>query len=199
MKKIFVTILFIGIAFSNAAFAITADKYILVINEGENQVLMTENVSNGCYFYSSDDVFQGNVGQGTSCNGFYASTNPAFSVIAGGDFSCGGTFGCVPNFFYIVEAALNQDIVCESSRAECEALGSYVNTIIINTIQSLPCSGASGKITSSTLSKSIEKINCTAIAYTNVIIDKYWPFVLGFVLLLIAWYFGRKQYREIME
>lgn len=53
-------------------------------------------------------------------------------------------------------------------------------------------STAFAQMTTSTLGASIDSVNGTTYDYFQVMLAKYWPFVVGFGVLLIVWHFGRR-------
>jgi ethanolamine transporter EutH len=50
---------------------------------------------------------------------------------------------------------------------------------------------AHAQMSTSTLGASIDTVNTTTMDYFTVLLAKYWPFVVGFLILLGVWYFGR--------
>ena len=53
-------------------------------------------------------------------------------------------------------------------------------------------SASAAVMSTSTLGSSIDSLNGTVGDYFQVLLDKYWPFVVGFVILVGVWYFGRR-------
>jgi hypothetical protein len=49
-----------------------------------------------------------------------------------------------------------------------------------------------GPLTTSTLGSSIDTVNGTFYDYFVVLLDKYWPFVVGAGILVLVWHFGRR-------
>lgn len=47
-------------------------------------------------------------------------------------------------------------------------------------------------MSTTTLGSNIDVLNGTVVDYFNVLLEKYWPFVVGFVILVGVWYFGRR-------
>lgn len=50
---------------------------------------------------------------------------------------------------------------------------------------------AGAQMTSSTLGTAIDSVNSTTYDYFLVLLNKYWPFVVGFLILLGVWRYGR--------
>lgn len=53
-------------------------------------------------------------------------------------------------------------------------------------------------MSSSTLGTKIDTINTTSMDFIGVLIDKYWPFLLGLVILVSVWAFGKKIIHHFM-
>lgn len=51
---------------------------------------------------------------------------------------------------------------------------------------------AHAQMSTSTLGSAIDTVNGTTYDFFTVLLAKYWPFVVGFGVLLIAWGFGRR-------
>lgn len=51
---------------------------------------------------------------------------------------------------------------------------------------------ANAQMSTTTLGTSIDSINETTYDYFQVLLAKYWPFIVGFGVLLIVWGFGKR-------
>jgi hypothetical protein len=51
---------------------------------------------------------------------------------------------------------------------------------------------AHAQMTTSTLGTSIDSVNSTTTSYFQVLLDKYWPFLVGFIILVTVWHFGKR-------
>jgi hypothetical protein len=47
-------------------------------------------------------------------------------------------------------------------------------------------------LTTTTLGTSIDNVNATFYDYFLVLLDKYWPFIVGAGILILVWHFGRR-------
>lgn len=47
-------------------------------------------------------------------------------------------------------------------------------------------------MSSGTLGTSIDTMNGTVYDYFQVMLEKYWPFIVGFGILVAVWYIGRR-------
>lgn len=47
-------------------------------------------------------------------------------------------------------------------------------------------------MSTSTLGSAIDSINGTTYDYFAVLLEKYWPFLVGFGVLLVVWGFGKR-------
>jgi len=47
-------------------------------------------------------------------------------------------------------------------------------------------------MSSTTLGTKIDTVNTTFMDFLGVLIEKYWPFLLGAIILVAVWAFGRK-------
>lgn len=54
---------------------------------------------------------------------------------------------------------------------------------------------ANAQLTSSTLGTSIDSINSTWYDYFTVLLNKFWPFLVGAGILVAVWWFGRHLLR----
>lgn len=53
-------------------------------------------------------------------------------------------------------------------------------------------SAAHAQITTSTLGTAIDDLNASTYDMFQVLLAKYWPFVLGFIILAAVWLFGKR-------
>ena len=47
-------------------------------------------------------------------------------------------------------------------------------------------------ISTSSLGTSVDTVNGTTMDYFTVLLSHYWPFVVGFLILLAVWHFGKR-------
>lgn len=74
-------------------------------------------------------------------------------------------------------------------RSKMLAIGAAVSGVVGSVLATLV---AHAQMTTTTLASSIDSVNGTTYDYFLVLLAKYWPFVVGFGVLLIAWGFGRR-------
>lgn len=51
---------------------------------------------------------------------------------------------------------------------------------------------AHAQMTTSTLGTNIDSVSGTTTDYFTVLLAKYWPFVVGFLILLGVWHYGKR-------
>lgn len=51
---------------------------------------------------------------------------------------------------------------------------------------------AAAQLSTSTLGASIDTVNSTWYDYFTVLLNKYWPFIVGAGILVLVWHYGRK-------
>jgi len=56
----------------------------------------------------------------------------------------------------------------------------------------LGASLANAQMTTTTLASSVDTVNGTTMDYFTVLLAHYWPFVVGFLILLAVWHFGKR-------
>lgn len=51
---------------------------------------------------------------------------------------------------------------------------------------------AAAQMSTTTLGTQTDTLSATVVDYFSVLVTKYWPFVVGFGILLVVWHFGRR-------
>lgn len=65
-------------------------------------------------------------------------------------------------------------------------LGTGLATLAMTTMT------AAAQMSTTTLGTSIDSVNTTTTDYFSVLLTKYWPFLVGFVILVGVWHFGKR-------
>lgn len=125
-------------------------------------------------------------------------SSPIYNIF----FSSGGTsktVGIPPLTSGHLTAVLlngqNQNNDCGSQTlTNCLADGGYVGQVSFDINDPAPTDPCviSNKVSSSTVGCFMDGMNTTVTGFFDILISKYWPFVVGFIILVMVWFLGKR-------
>jgi hypothetical protein len=68
----------------------------------------------------------------------------------------------------------------------------FGTSVVALTILPFVPSVAAAQMSTTTLGTAIASVNGTTYDYFTVLLTNYWPFVVGFLILVAVWHFGKR-------
>lgn len=136
-----------------------------------------------------ENVYDGNTWQFRGC--IRLSTDGSHEISSPDYGTAGYTCDTAGHTFHLLEMATNSG-ECDGGGvdlATCQAMGDYISTVSWTVPGGVVGGGGSSSTMSiAFLSSAVDTINNTTTDYFQVLLQHYWPFMLGFLILLIIFY-----------